>query len=120
MKSRKVEIGEGHKEEIRNELGKAQAPHVYKRPMTLKLRAIDGVDSKQVAEYVGLNISSVNGIIRRYQEQGLESLISKRHNHGNRYMTLEEEGEFLQRFQAREASQEGVGSRNVGVSKKSP
>lgn len=101
MKSRRIEISEEQKEEIMSALGKEQRPHVYKRLMALKMRIMDNISSKQAGEYVELNESSVNAIVKRYQEQGIEVLVSKRHDHGNRYMTREQEVEFLKAFVAR-------------------
>jgi len=69
--------------------------------MALKMRTIDGISSKEAGTHVGLHVSSVNSLVRRYQEQGIEALVSKRHNHGNRYMTREEEIEFLEGFATR-------------------
>lgn len=101
MKKRCIEVSETEKATIENELRKTQTPHVYKRLMTLKLRLIDGISSKQAGEYVGLHVSSVNNIIKRYQEQGIQALVTKRHDHGNRYMTREQESEFLRGFAER-------------------
>lgn len=98
MKSKAIEISEAGKAEIHRELKKTHPAHIYKRLMALKMRAIDGISSQQAGEHVGLHVSSVNAIIRRYQEQGIEALISKRHDHGNRYMSREEEAAFLQTF----------------------
>ena len=101
MKSRVIEISENEKAEILDELKKTHPPHVYKRLMALKMRIIDNISSKQAGQYVGLHVSSVNAILKRYEEQGIEVLVTKRHDHGNRYMTREEEAEFLQTFAAR-------------------
>jgi transposase len=43
----------------------------------------------------------MNGILKRYLEQGIKALVTKRHDHGNRYMTREEETKFLEAFTAR-------------------
>ena len=64
--------------------------------MALKLKAVDGLRSDETGAYVGLHKSSVNLIVRRYQEQGIAAIIEKRHNHGNRYMSYKEEKAFLQ------------------------
>ena len=101
MKSRAIEISENQRAEILCELKKKQPPHVYKRLVALKMRIVDNVSSKQVGQYVGLHVSSVNGILKRYLEQGIKALVTKRHDHGNRYMTREEETKFLEAFTAR-------------------
>jgi len=37
----------------------------------------------------------VNRIIARYKKEGMEAMVGKRHQHGNRYMSREEEVAFL-------------------------
>lgn len=101
MKRRTIEISEEQKAEILRELKKTNPAHVYKRLMALKMRIMDGISSKEAGKHVGLNESSVNAIIKRYQEQGMATLVTKRHGHGNRYMTREQEREFLQSFVSR-------------------
>lgn len=98
MKRRAIEISEKQQAEILGELKKTHPVHIYKRLMAMKMRIIDGISSKAAGTHVGLNESSVNAIIKRYQEQGIEALVTKRHNHGNRYMTREEEETFLASF----------------------
>ena len=66
--------------------------------MALKLKAVDDLNSEEAGKYTGLHKSSVNLIVRRYHEQGMEAITGKRHNHGNRYMTFEQEKEFLKQF----------------------
>lgn len=73
--------------------------HVHKRLLVLKLKAIDSQRSDEIARIAGLHQTSVNRIIARYQKEGMEAMVGKRHNYGNRYMSREEETEFLARFQ---------------------
>ncbi len=98
MRHRKIEISEEQRTEIVVELKRTHPAHVYRRLIALKMRIMDGISSKETGVHVGLNESSVNAIIKRYFEQGIEALITKRHDHGNRYMSKEQETEFLQGF----------------------
>lgn len=101
MQETKVEFREEEKEEIKEALKVQQSPHVYKRLMALKLRAEDEIGSREIGKLVNLHVTSVNRIITRYKEQGIESIVGKRHNHGNRYMSYEEEEAFLETFRER-------------------
>ena len=87
MNVKKASFTDEQRKEIQQAMKRPQTPHVYKRLMALKLKAIDGLRSDETGAYVGLHKSSVNLIVRRYQEQGIAAIIEKRHNHGNRYMS---------------------------------
>lgn len=84
--------------EIQQELKGTHPSHVYKRLMVLKVKAVDGLASDEAAKLFALHTTSVNRIIKRYKTQGMTAIVGKRHNHGNRYMTREEESAFLSRF----------------------
>ena len=84
--------------EILRELKKTNPPHVNKRLLVLKLIILDGMDNLAAGQVVGLHYTSVSRIVNRYRVQGIESIVGVRHNHGNRYMTREQETEFLRRF----------------------
>ena len=90
MNIKKAKFTDEERNEILAALKQEQPPHVYKRLMALKLKAVDGLPSDEVGTYIGLHKSSVNLIVRRYHEQGIEAIVEKRHNHGNRYMTFED------------------------------
>lgn len=56
------------------------------------------MDNLSAGQIVGLHYTSVSRIVNRYRVQGMESIVSVRHNHGTRYMTHEKESRFLSRF----------------------
>ena len=68
--------------------------------MVLKLKAIEGMRSEEVAKISGLCHTSVNKIVSRYKAEGIEAIVGKRHHGGRRYMTLEEEKAFLAQFRS--------------------
>lgn len=84
--------------EILRELKKTNPPHVNKRLMVLKLIILDEMDNLGAGKIIGLHYTSVSRIVNRYRVQGIESIVGVRHNHGNRYMTREQETEFLRKF----------------------
>ena len=85
-------------DEIVRELKRTHPPHVNKRLLVIKLVVLDGMEHKAVGQIVGLHITSVCRIISRYRVQGIEAIVGVRHNHGNRYMTREQETAFLHKF----------------------
>ncbi len=87
------------REEIGQAFNQSHPNHVYKRVLALKLKAIDGMRSDETAKVSGLGHATVNQIVSRYKTKGIDAIVGKRHNHGNRYMTLDEERAFLARFQ---------------------
>lgn len=98
MNVKKATFTEAEREEIRNEMAREHQPHVYKRLLALKLKAIDGYSSEEAGKIAGMYASSVNRIVNRYQTEGMQAIVGKRHNHGNRYMTYEQEVAFLEQF----------------------
>ena len=98
MNIKKAKFTDEEGKEILAALKQKHPPHVYKRLTALKLKAVDGLPSDEVGTYTGFHKSSVNLIVRRYHEQGIEAIVEKRHNHGNRYMTFEQEVEFLAQY----------------------
>lgn len=100
MNVKKVEFTKEEKDIIKDALQENQLPGAYKRLMALKLKAIDGKRSDETGKLVGLHATSVNRIVKRFKEEGIGAIVGKRHTHGNRYMTLEEEKAFLAPFQS--------------------
>lgn len=99
MNVKKATFTEQEREEILREFSKNHPVHVYKRLLALKLKAIDGKRSDEAGRISGVCHDTVNKIVRRYKAEGIRAIVEKRHNHGNRYMTLEQEKAFLARFQ---------------------
>ena len=65
MNVKKASFTDEQRKEIQGALKRPQTPHVYKRLMALKLKAVDGLRSDETGAYVGLHKSSVNLIVRR-------------------------------------------------------
>jgi len=98
MRKLEIEFTAEEKQAIAVALKKTQTPHVNKRLMVLKLKMEGKKGNREIGEIVGLNTSSVNRIIWRLKNEGIEAIAGKRHDHGNRYMSREEEERFLERF----------------------
>jgi len=81
--------------------------------LTLKLKAIEGLRSDEIATIVGIHKTSVNRILARYKKEGMEAMVGKRHDHGNRYMSREEETAFLLQFQRRSEAGEIIETREI-------
>jgi transposase len=55
----------------------------------------------------------VNRILARYKKEGMEAMVGKRHHHGNRYMSREEETAFLLQFQRRSEAGQIIETREI-------
>jgi transposase len=100
MNVKKFEFSSEEQEEILKEYRLDHPVRAYQRVLVLKLKAIDGMRSDEVAGMVGISHSSVNKIVNRYQEEGMQAIVGKRHNGEHRYMTNEQEEAFLAPFVA--------------------
>lgn len=98
MNVKKYEFTDEERAEILGEYELSHPAHVWKRLLALKLKAVDAMRSDETAKIVGICHSSVNNIVKRYKKEGMKAIVGKRHNSGNRYMTFEEEAEFLKPF----------------------
>lgn len=104
--AKKLLFTDQQREEIERAMKGTHAGHVYKRLLVLKLRAVDQYDNEKAGKAAGLHETSVSRIVTRYQTEGIQAIVGKRHNHGRRYMTLEQERDFLKEFiQAAQAGQ---------------
>lgn len=99
MNVKKATFTEEERAEILREFSKSHANHVYKRLLALKMKAVDGMRSDEIAKVSGLCHTSVNKIVNRYKAEGMEAIVGKRHHGGHRYMTPEQEKAFLAEFQ---------------------
>lgn len=104
MNVKKFEFTDLERNEIMREYRKDHPAHVYKRLLALKLKAVDGMRSDEAAKIVGVCHSTVNNIVNRYQAEGMEAIVGKRHHGGNRNMSDEQEKEFLKAFVERAES----------------
>ena len=96
--AQRIRFTESQCQEIKAGMQGTYPGHVYKRLLALKLRAVDQYDNEKAGQITGLHATTVSRIVSRYQAQGLQAIVGKRHDHGNRYMTREEEKDFLQQF----------------------
>ena len=94
----RIAFKEASKEEILSAMKRKHAPHVNKRLMVLKLKVVDQLTNAQAGKLAGLHETSVSRLIQRYKTEGMEAVTGIRHNHGNRYMTREEEIAFLEEY----------------------
>jgi transposase len=113
MNVKRAEFSEAEKAEIRVAQKGTYPAHVHRRLLTLKLKALDGMRSDEVGRIVGIHATSVNRIVARYKKEGMEAMTGKRHNHGNRYMSREEEEAFLQEFQRRSEAGQLIETREI-------
>jgi len=84
----------------------ADNKYVIKRLMVLRLRAVQNMPSKEIGKIVGYPPASVNNILSKYFNNGLESMLGENRKGGNkRYLTQSEENQILQGFESQ--SEEG-------------
>lgn len=104
--AQRIQFTESQCEEIKQAMQGTYPGHVHKRLLALKLRAIDQYDNEKAGQIAGVHVTTVSRIVSRYQTEGIQAIVGKRHDHGNRYMTREEEAVFLKQFtQSAEAGQ---------------
>lgn len=100
---------EGAVERLAPLLKEARSKAEYQRIQCVWLRATLGLSSRQIAEALGWQASSVRHIQARYLPQGEQTLRDK--PHGGRHhahLTAEEEQELLAPFFGKAAQGEGV------------
>ena len=69
----------------------------HKRVMVLKLKAVNHMKSREIAEIVDMHESTVNSIIRKYKQEGFHSITSNNYKAQNRrHIAQEEEKHILQ------------------------
>lgn len=94
---RKFEFNDGNYAEIKSARKKNRDKQVDKRLLVLELRC-QGKSLVEIAGITNFHRSYVSSIIRKYFEEGIES-VAEKHYHGNRRnMSVEEEAAFLEQF----------------------
>ncbi|WP_214418139.1 helix-turn-helix domain-containing protein [Lactiplantibacillus argentoratensis] len=73
-----------------------------RRVQIVMLRS-QGLDLKQVASVTHCGTATVTRLCKNYRERGIDGLITTRHTSHYRYMTFEEETEFLEEFREKAA-----------------
>lgn len=84
--------------EIQECLKKEKTKSGYKKLMALKYKAVDHMTSKEVGKQLGYCKDSINQIVKRYKEKGMESLLHPHYGGNRRYLNFKEEAEFLETF----------------------
>ena len=87
--------------------------HVQKRLLALKVKAVDGFRSDEAGKIAGVHETSVNRIVNRYLREGIQAIIGVRHHHEHRYMSREEEVNFLAQFQTRSEAGQIIETREI-------
>lgn len=75
---------------------------IDKRLEVLDLRC-EGMTQKAIAEATGFHLSHVSNLIRKYFEEGLESVAEKHYPGNRRNMSYEEECAFLEEYSQKAA-----------------
>ena len=70
---------------------------IEKRLEVLQLR-IEGKSQQEIVEKTGFHRSYVCSLIKRYFEDGLQSVIESHYGGNRRYMSFEEEADILEQF----------------------
>jgi transposase len=108
-----VEFGEAERSEILAAQDQKHPVHVTRRLLALKLKVVDGMRSDEAGRLARLHTTSVNRIVKRYQEEGIEAIIGVRHHSEHRYMSREEEEAFLLQFQRRSEAGQIIETREI-------
>lgn len=113
MGRKSAQFSKAAQAEILAEQKKNYQPHIYRRLLALKLKAVDGMLSKDVGTITNLHETSVNRIVSRYQKEGIEAIVGVRHHHEHRYMSRKEEEDFLGQFQVRSEAGQIIETREI-------
>lgn len=113
MNIKQAKFSEEEKTEILQAQRTQHPVHVNKRLLALKLKAVDGMRSKDVGKIANMHATSVNRIVNRYKVEGIEAIVGKRHHHEHRYMSREQEEAFLQEFQRRSEAGQIIETREI-------
>jgi transposase len=98
MSGKTAVFGEAERLEILAAQKKQHSVHVTRRLLALKLKVVDGLRSEEAGKIAGMHTTSVNRIVKRYQEEGIEAIVGVRHHSKHHYMSREEEAAFLSQF----------------------
>ena len=71
---------EAERSEILAAQKKQHPVHVTRRLLALKLKVVDGLGSEEAGKLAGMHRTSVNRIVKRYQEEGIEAIVGVRHH----------------------------------------
>lgn len=84
----------------------AKNKYEIKRLMILRLRAVQGLAAKEISAIVNYPVPTINSIISKYFQKGIQAMIGENRKGGNhRKLTLTQENELLKGFDVQ--AQEG-------------
>ena len=88
---------------------KAKERATKDKNVSRRLRALmlwyEGKSLKEIGEKLGVHPMSVNGMCRRYREQGLEEYARNKYTSHRRLLSEEKEAEILNQFKGQEGKQ---------------
>ena len=106
MKMR-YKFSEEDQEKIKKAREKNRDKQTDRRLKVLEMRC-EGKTQREIAEKTGFHRSHVSNLIRKYFEEGLESIAEKQYSGNRRNMSFEEEEELLAPFKEQAAKGELV------------
>lgn len=113
MGRKSVVFDTAQKAEIATAFRQQHPVHVQKRLLALKLKAVDDLRSDEAGKIAGVHETSVNRIVNRYLKEGIQAITGVRHHHEHRYMSMEEENNFLAQFQSRSEAGQIIQTREI-------
>ena len=87
--------------EIEQKIEETKTKSGYKRLMVLKYKAVEEMTSKKISEMTGYHKDAINRIVKRYKENGIEALLNPKYGGNRRYLSKDEEKEFIEQFNLR-------------------
>ncbi len=108
----KYKFNQEQYEEIKAVRRKNRDKQTDKRLEVLELRC-EGKTLGEIAKITGFHRSHVSGLIKKYFEEGLESISEKHYTGNRRNMSFEEEEAFLEQYQQRADRGEMVDTREI-------
>jgi hypothetical protein len=80
MSKKSAVFGKAERLEILAAQKKQHPVHVTRRLLALKLKEVDGLRGAEAEKIAGMHTTSVNRIVKRYQEEGIEAIAGVRHH----------------------------------------
>jgi transposase len=85
--------------EINNYYKKCTNAKEQRRILSIKLRVVNGLETKKISEISGLSASTIDTVISEYNKYGLEKILLKKQGGNHRYLSEKEEKDFLLDFE---------------------
>lgn len=87
--------------EIKQKIKETKSKNAYKRLMVLQYKAVEKQTSEKISELTGYHKDTVNRIVKRYKENGIEAILNPKYCGNRRYLSKDEEKNFLKDFEQR-------------------